>query len=91
MRCHIPENIIGWFYMNIYIFRRYNHAETDTMCNFQKHDHSSEDYILSTPGWLYIYIHTRQMEKVHLHMIYADLPIKQPVIFQLATLTSQGV
>ena len=30
-------------------------------------------------------------KKVHLHMIYADLPIKQTVIFQLATLTSQGV
>ena len=81
-----------YYWLVLHVVRRYNHAETDTMCNFQRHDHSSEDYILSTPGWLYIYIYILdKWKKVHLHMIYADLSINQPVIFQLATLTSQGV
>ena len=47
-------------------------------------------FYLLQDGYIYIYI-LDKWKKVHLHMIYADLPIKQPVIFQLATLTSQGV
>jgi len=45
-------------------------------------------FYLLQDGYIYI---LDKWKKVHLHMIYADLSINQPVIFQLATLTSQGV
>ena len=39
--------------------------------------------------YIYIYI-LDKWKKVHLHMIYADLPIKQPVIFQASYVNESG-
>ena len=86
MRCHIPENTIGWFYMwsvDIITLKLIQCVIFKDMTILVR-----TIFYLLQDGYIYI---LDKWKKVHLHMIYADLSINQPVIFQLATLTSQGV